>query len=237
MQKIKFFIDFDGTITQEDVVDMILSRFASDGWHDIEDAWVRGEMGSRECLEKQMNLVKASKDEFENLLSTVKVDPYFFNFLKTTHQLSIPTAIVSDGFDTVIEAVLKNSLRLPQELLDSVSIYSNHLVWENDRLRLEFSNKKGCAHGCGNCKPRIMSQLSGKDDFTVFVGDGHSDRFAAKQAMLTFAKNELLEICQNEGIEHKAYMDFSQIEEWLLSQIQGSPRAISSGSSVIQATG
>jgi 2-hydroxy-3-keto-5-methylthiopentenyl-1-phosphate phosphatase len=35
MGPIRFFLDFDGTIAQNDVVDLILERFADKGWKKI----------------------------------------------------------------------------------------------------------------------------------------------------------------------------------------------------------
>ena len=57
---IKFFVDFDGTITKKDVVDMILERFADPSWKTVEKDWTEGKIGSRECLTKQLALVSAS---------------------------------------------------------------------------------------------------------------------------------------------------------------------------------
>src|SRR5947208_12784471 len=53
------FCDFDGTITQVDVTDAILERLADPQWRDLERAWVRGEIGSRERLARQMAVVPA----------------------------------------------------------------------------------------------------------------------------------------------------------------------------------
>ena len=52
--------DFDGTITRTDVIDNILQRFADPSWQAIEAQWVQGEIGSRECLSRQLSLVNAS---------------------------------------------------------------------------------------------------------------------------------------------------------------------------------
>ena len=52
VKRIKFFIDFDGTITLEDVVDRVLDRFASGEWKKVEREWVEGKIGSRECLSR-----------------------------------------------------------------------------------------------------------------------------------------------------------------------------------------
>ena len=50
--------DFDGTVTRTDAVDNILERFADPSWEAIEDEWLSGKIGSRECLGRQLALVK-----------------------------------------------------------------------------------------------------------------------------------------------------------------------------------
>ena len=48
------FSDFDGTITQIDVTDRILSELAHPSWEEIEQEWARGMIGSRECADKSI---------------------------------------------------------------------------------------------------------------------------------------------------------------------------------------
>ena len=110
MSNLHFFLDFDGTITKEDVVDMTLGRFASSKWRTIEKEWVAGRIGSRECLSRQMALVQAPRKLYEEFLEQVHVDPYFAGFLGTAHRLGVPVTIVSDGFDFIIRRVLKKAL-------------------------------------------------------------------------------------------------------------------------------
>ena len=51
------FCDFDGTITQLDVTDQILTQLAHPSWREIEQEWMLGLIGSRECLERQIALL------------------------------------------------------------------------------------------------------------------------------------------------------------------------------------
>ena len=73
--------DFDGTITPTDVIDNILQRFADPSWEAIEDQWLQGAIGSRECLSRQLSLVKASPAELLAYFDTVEIDPDFPDFV------------------------------------------------------------------------------------------------------------------------------------------------------------
>ena len=50
-QYAEVWLDFDGTLTNSDVVDAVIREFSADGkWQQIEEAWQAGVIGSRACL-------------------------------------------------------------------------------------------------------------------------------------------------------------------------------------------
>ena len=215
MGKIKFFVDFDGTITKKDVVDMILERFADSAWRQIEQKWQSGEIGSRECLRRQIALVRADKKTFFEFLKTVQVDPGFPEFLKLTQRAEIPVAIASDGFREIIEAVLSTSLNGAKAFADAIPIFSNLLDWSGDRLEARFSAQTPCEHGCANCKVRVIDAHSTAGEQVIFVGDGLSDRFAAQRADHVFAKGALLNYCTKNNIMCERYSGFEDVCRWI----------------------
>ena len=92
--------DFDGTITPTDVIDNILQRFADPSWEAIEDQWLQGEIGSRECLSRQLSLVKASPAELLAYFDTVEIDPDFPDFVD--HVIGLGASIeVVDHFEQI----------------------------------------------------------------------------------------------------------------------------------------
>lgn len=217
---LRFFIDFDGTVTTQDAVDLLLERFASAEWKEVEKEWVKGKIGSRECLTRQMALVSATQAEVLDLAASIQVDPGFVSFLRTLKSLSIPAVIISDGFELIIRTALQRVLREEPALLKTLPIYSNRLSWVTDRKVKPFflTSSSACAHGCANCKVRVMEKIRSDKDQVVFIGDGLSDRFAAVESKIVFAKRSLLEFCREQKIPHKAYEGFREIEDWTLVQ-------------------
>ena len=69
--------DFDGTITLKDSTDLLLRRFAGPAWLDIEKEWLAGQIGSRECLERQLQLARADEEDLTILLEEIPLDPAF----------------------------------------------------------------------------------------------------------------------------------------------------------------
>ena len=136
--KPQFFIDFDGTITRSDVVDMILERFASPEWKKVEAEWAAGKIGSRECLSRQMALVSMKEADLKSILKDVEVDPHFASFMKRAAEFNVPVTIVSDGFFSVIREVVKGK----------VPIYANDIKFSGKKVSMVFPKGEACEHGC-----------------------------------------------------------------------------------------
>ena len=200
------FLDFDGTVTLHDATDAILEAFADPAWLEIEDAWLSGRIGSRECLTRQMALVSATRDQVDQLLDEIGVDPGFAMLLETCAARAVPVHIVSDGFDYCIDRILgRPDLKMLAGLTDS-HIVSSRLRPDGRRWSATFDHPPtACAHGCATCKPAAMGRLTVAGAVTVFVGDGMSDQYAAAGADVVFAKDKLAAFCDASAILYSPY--------------------------------
>jgi 2-hydroxy-3-keto-5-methylthiopentenyl-1-phosphate phosphatase len=205
------FCDFDGTITEIDATDQILSQLAHPSWREIEQEWVRGTIGSRECLERQMALVTASEAELNALIDSIPVDPTFAAFYGWTRKRRTPLYIVSDGFESVIRRVLGKA-GLGGRLAFRGRVFASALQWKDGRLEARFPNADAyCSHGCATCKVAVMKKLAG-GAFKIFIGDGLSDRFAAEAADLVYAKGQLLAYCRDHEIKARPFETIAEIQ-------------------------
>lgn len=198
-------IDFDGTIVRQDATDLILERFALPEWRDVESDWVSGRIGSRECLARQVDLMRATEQELDALIGELEIDPAFSTFARLCRDLGYSVAVGSDGLDRVIAATLgRAGIDLP--------FVSNRLVQTDvDRWRVEFPNFRGaCEVASGTCKCAIASPASA---LTVLVGDGRSDFCAAAQAKWVLAKGALALHCRQAGISHSRIEGFADAVE------------------------
>ncbi len=209
------FCDFDGTITREDVTDQILTQLAHPSWREIELEWVRGAIGSRECMERQMALVETSPAELHALIDAIPLDPHFAAFYRFTQKRHMDFYVVSDGFDYVIRRVLKRS-GVNGPLRNGTHLFASALRVEGRRLVPSFPHsEKPCEHGCATCKPGVMRRFRDGHRPVVFVGDGLSDRFALEEADLIFAKRQLLAYCREHGIACQPFETFAEVREEL----------------------
>jgi 2,3-diketo-5-methylthio-1-phosphopentane phosphatase len=194
-------VDFDGTIVQQDATDLILERFALPEWRNVEQEWVAGRIGSRECLARQIDLVRASAADLDRLIDEIEIDPAFAAFTALCRELGYSVIVGSDGLDRVIEIILgRAGIELPT--------VSNRLVQTGaDRWRVEFPHvHDNCEVASGTCKCAIANPAVG---LSVLVGDGRSDFCAATEAKWVLAKGALARYCRQEGIPHSRIEGFA----------------------------
>jgi 2-hydroxy-3-keto-5-methylthiopentenyl-1-phosphate phosphatase len=218
-----FFCDFDGTVTQEDLIDRVLEEFADPLWMDIEQSWVNGEIGSRDCLAMQTRLIKARKRDLLDLVEAIDIDESFVDFARYCRDHAIEIVILSDGIDLFIKNILN------KYGLSDIRVYSNSLGFTNGSYEMYFPHfQNDCLSRSGICKCKIMEELSDSSSINILVGDGRSDFCIARKADLTFAKSDLFDFCRVEKIPHIEHREFQDIVVWLRNQI-GQERFVSQG--------
>lgn len=200
------FLDFDGTISRRDAVDVILETYADEKWKVFEDEWRAGLIGSRDCLFAQMALVRATRSQLNALIDQIEIDEGLVALLETCAVHRVPAHIISDGFDYCIRQILANAEPELSHLLRGVRVCASHLEPSAHHWRIDFPFfHQACAHGCATCKPAVMRLLNRANAPIVFVGDGLSDRYAAESADLVFAKTALAAHCREQQIAHSSY--------------------------------
>jgi len=214
------FLDFDGTITRRDAVDVILETYADPKWLTIEAEWRAGRIGSRDCLQAQMSLVRATRKQLDALLDQIEIDEGLVALLETCAAHDIPAHIVSDGFDYCIRRIFsRGNGRVPALPRDG-RICAARLEARGRLWRTEFPYfHQTCGHGCATCKPAVMRLLNSTNAPTIFVGDGLSDQYGVDGADLVFAKNELARYCCENSIAHTSYDHLgdvaAHVDRWL----------------------
>src|SRR5215471_11492374 len=164
------FLDFDGTITLRDATDAILEAFADRRWLEVEEAWVAGRIGSRECLAAQIDLVTATQAQIDGVLDGLDVDPGLARLIDVCATKHLPVHIISDGFDYCIKRILSRPDQRFHSLLPGSHIVSSMLRPNGARWQAAFPHPvETCAHGCATCKPAAMAQLNPTNALTVFV--------------------------------------------------------------------
>ena len=219
---IKVFCDFDGTITKQDVIDLLLEELADPEWLDIESRWIEGEISSRECLSMQIPLIKGDCNAVENLLKEVEIDPTFKSFSNWCSKQGIPLYIASEGLSKVINHLFS------RENIKVALIWSNKLeINKNGDFSIKFPYpSKSSTCKLGLCKCDVMESFS-TTALRVVIGDGLNDICWAQKADLIFAKSKLLNYCELKKIPFQPFQNFNNIKKILNEILQGNLSVIS----------
>jgi len=199
--------DFDGTITTEDVAEVLLTRFAPGAWEPIEALHRARTIGTRETMARQFALVRATREALvEAARRDARMDPAFPDFLGFCRSRGIPFEIVSEGLDFYIEPLLEDwGLDVP--------VRTNRAVFGGGRVSIEYPfADPGCTL-CGTCKMRRVFELRLAGHRVVYVGDGDSDLCPAVEADVVFAKTRLAELCDSESIPCVRFETFAEVRK------------------------
>jgi len=198
--------DFDGTISKDDVTDSLLQRFGRDGWQELEEAWERGDIGSRECMKGQIALLDMSREEVDAHLAAMEIDPHFPAFVQRARALGITVQVVSDGIDLAIHSILARNG------LDDLPVFANHLVQAGPRQwQLQSPHASAaCTRASGNCKCERLAERHALQHKVLYVGDGSSDFCVSNRADFVLAKARLIDYCNERALPHAAFTDFSE---------------------------
>lgn len=204
-------IDFDGTICPDDVSEGILQAFGSPEWWEIDLEFQRGEIGSRECLVRQGNLLSGSKEAMLHFaLDRFAVEPSFRSFAAWARESGIEVVVASDGFGFYVEPMLKAAG------IEGLTVYTNNTALKDGMAPMfSFPNAHPICVGCGTCKMLVVLSSRQRSGPVAFVGEGYSDRYGALYADLVFAKKHLIDICKKDGIVFKEWETFDDIRSGL----------------------
>jgi 2-hydroxy-3-keto-5-methylthiopentenyl-1-phosphate phosphatase len=209
---LKIYVDFDGTVTLNDVGDYLFSQLGGQRCELLVEEYLGGKIGARECFVGECEASSPARIErLQEVIDQQEIDPSFRDFAQFCEDRSIPFYVLSDGFDYYIERILE------RHGLGHVKFFSNHLELRPvDGVGLfslipVFPYKDSECNSCANCKRNHLLTLSSEDDIIVYVGDGYSDRCPSRYADIVFAKGDLIRYCREENISYFEYQTFKDI--------------------------
>ena len=205
MAKRTLVVDFDGTVTVDDLLDEIASRFGDpDVYQEVEDGLDSGTMPLRDVITREFQPVRKPLDEVVRwVLENVEIRPGFGELVALAHARGWRFLIVSSGFHELIEPILDH------EGVD-VELHANRVDPRPDGWRVDWRYDDSC-DACGeSCKRSTVDRLVDGDE-VVYVGDGYSDRCAAEHADRVFARRGLARWLDERGIPYEHFEDFHEV--------------------------
>ena len=204
-------VDFDGTVTEEDLLDAIAIRFGDpEVYKEVDDGLDEGRLPLREVITREFRPVRRPLEEVVRWeLDNVRIRPGFRELVELAAKRGWRFVIVSSGFHELIEPILE------RERVD-VELHANRVDPSPDGWRVLWQYDEFC-DSCGeSCKRSVVQEFAG-DDEIVYIGDGYSDRCAAEASDRVFATKGLAHYLDERGIEYQAFDDFHDVAARLAS--------------------
>jgi 2,3-diketo-5-methylthio-1-phosphopentane phosphatase len=204
-------IDFDGTISLADVGDHLLARFVEDQdeVRRMDQLYIDHLKGSRELIAWDMEVLPRDPDVLLTAVDALPLDETLLDLVRTVDDAGAAIEIVSDGIGFHVERMLD---RLG---LAELPVATNSTVLGTGGAGVTFPYGHPRCFVCGTCKRERVRRHQEARRAVVFVGDGPSDRYAARHADVIFAKASLAAWCMDEGIPHQPWHRLGDVARWL----------------------
>jgi 2,3-diketo-5-methylthio-1-phosphopentane phosphatase len=215
--RILILCDFDGTVSTKDTVNRLVREHVnSPEWRFHVKRYLRGEVGSRQVYEAVAPLMRMTPADLESFVTRhAALDPDFPLFVTWARNRGIDVKIVSDGFDATIATLLRH------HGIEGIEIFTNELILRDDgRVKIDAPHTNPECGNCATCKVNVVRQFRSSYDKVILIGDGESDRHAAKEADAVFALKDLFVYCAREGIPATRIDGFRELPFLLTRQVR-----------------
>lgn len=205
-------VDFDGTITEQDLLDEIAQTFGDEEvYKEVDEGLDDRSLTLNEVIRREFEPVRAPLGEVRDwVLENVGVRPGFRELVELARARGWRFVIVSSGFRELIEPVLE------REGLAGIELLSNSIDPDPRGWKVRFRVSEAC-EVCGQpCKRATAAALADGNEL-VYVGDGYSDRCAAESADLVFARRGLASYLEARGVPFERFEDFHSVTRRLAS--------------------
>jgi len=210
-KEFKIFIDFDGTITTTDVGEGIFRQFGnSERVNKIIEDLLNDKISARDSwIELCDSVESVTKKELDDFIDQVEIDSTFTDFINFCRENEIDHYILSDGFDYYLKRILTRENIDTEYFANALSVSDSKLIPSFPYLDFDFSSS-------ANCKRNHIINNSSDDDYTVFIGDGNSDKYTVQYCDFVFAKDDLLKFCEKERISYFPFNTFNDVKQIMI---------------------
>ena len=199
--------DFDGTITEKDVSFLLLDTFADGNWRQLWKDYVEGKMSVGAFNTKAFAMVKADRQTLLDFVLTsgkVRIRPGFRELLGYCSRQGLGFVIVSNGLVFYIEAILENMG------IEGIEVFAAQSQFTPEGMVVKYIGTDGNQMEDG-FKEAHTELFRRRGYSVVYVGDGLSDIYPARQAIYVFAIGALLKRCRETRLECIPFNDLNDV--------------------------
>jgi 2-hydroxy-3-keto-5-methylthiopentenyl-1-phosphate phosphatase len=207
MKKTAVQLDFDGTVTEEDVSFLLLDKYVGSKWRKHLEEYSSGDITVGAFNKKVFGMLQANRKTMTDFVLSsphVKTRRGLWELVDYCKKKDIRVIIVSNGLRFYIEAILK------KKGISGVEIHAAENIFSPAGMKVRYIWPDGKEVDDGF--KEAYTDMLVKQGFQVFyVGDGNSDIYSARKAQYVCATTELLERCQAEELNWYPFEDFHDV--------------------------
>jgi len=199
--------DFDNTIAEADISFILLDAFADGDWRQILREYREHKITVGVFSERAFAMIKADEKTMLDYLfagNRVKIRPGFKELLDYCSGRGFKFVIVSNGLKFYIDAILQAI-----DVTD-IEVFAAQTEFSPDGLRITYIGPDGQPM-LDNFKRSYVELHLSQGYRVVYIGDGYSDIVPAGLADYIFARDDLLEHCQQNNIPHTPFNDLHDV--------------------------
>ena len=201
-----FLTDFDDTAAVQNVAELLLHRFGAENWTDVRQHFRDGKLTLKEYQEITFREIRADRAAMQHYVKEhATLRPWFPELRQFCDSRGIPLAVVSQGLDFYISALLE------RDGFGDVPIYAVDTTFLDGHISYHYNHACPGREDQGNSKAYVVRQFQERGYYVVFAGDGVSDLEASRQADLVFAHRTLARFCDGEGIPYTPFQDYKSV--------------------------
>ena len=201
-----FLTDFDDTAAVQNVAELLLNRFGAPNWTDVRQEFRDGKLTLKEYQEITFREIQADRSAMQHYVKEHAIlRPWFSELYQFCSSRDIPLAVVSQGLDFYITALLE------RDGYGDVPIYAVDTTFQDGRISYHYNHTYPGMESQGNSKAFVVEQFQERGYYVVYAGDGISDLEASQQADLVFAHRTLARFCGEEGIPYTLFEDYKSV--------------------------
>ena len=209
--KLAIFSDYDGTITTQDTIDLVLDTFGAPNWLEISKALDRAGAKNIERMTAEFVGFHASVAEVKALVSErIGIDETFRGLVDLARGRGWKLVVLSHGISQSLETMFE------KYGISGVEWHANALREDNGSVRITFPEQYAiedgeCSTLCGVCKGGHLRRAKREGYTTVYIGDGITDRCGAGRADIVFAKRYLKKYLTQQGKPFVEFQSFADV--------------------------
>ena len=195
--------DFDDTAAAQNVAEMLLNQFGAPDWKGVRQRFRDGQINLKEYQEITFRSIRADRATMQSYVKDhANLRPFFRELWGFCQANGIPMAVVSQGLDFYIEAVIERAG------IRNVPIYAVDTEFKGGKISYRYNHTYPGKESQGNSKGFVVESFQERGCYVFFAGDGQSDLEAARIADVTYAHRTLANLCDEESIPYQPFEDF-----------------------------